>query len=508
MENLVCENQFTSKGNRVTGIFQKADVRNHNGRVYKRSLWESILARSDIKDTLAGRTMLGELGHPECVDTTPVNVSHIVTELKLLPNGDIYGEAEILDTPSGRILKTFYEAGVKMGISSRGYLPEGSNLFPEGSDLVVPDDFELITFDFVIVPSTPGANPTVQEGHRKQLSTILSEGRKKINTDIATFIENLATAPASKATPLLEKAQRTAPAAAQPGTKITKKEGSPSMKAQTGYNKNLLGIIASLKDRYLVAEGILQDLLDERITVADLTDDISARYLTAEGIIKEFARYTKQLEEALQLTAKKAKISEGVVSELKTRYTLAEGVIEQLRDRYTLSEQVIEVLRNRQQISEQVIAELRDRVNSAPNKSSARSVKESSLDSVTEGVITDLRDRVNVSEGIITEMAAQLKEATAPKERKKVPPQYFDRISAEYGISVQEARRIFKEVGGSVKAFKFHLNEKKRLTSKNYREFPYMGGKSVTEQTLYATSKDGCEETDKLARIVAGQFNG
>jgi hypothetical protein len=68
--------------------------------------------------------------------------------------GDIcYGSVEILDTPSGKILKSLVDSGVTLGISSRGV---GSTR-KEGDYQVVQDDFQLICWDFVTEPSTPGA---------------------------------------------------------------------------------------------------------------------------------------------------------------------------------------------------------------------------------------------------------------------------------------------------------------------------------------------------------------
>ena len=65
----------------------------------------------------------------------------------------VYGTVELLDTPSGKILQSLIESGVTLGISSRGV---GSTK-QQGSNLVVQEDFQLICFDIVSEPSTPGA---------------------------------------------------------------------------------------------------------------------------------------------------------------------------------------------------------------------------------------------------------------------------------------------------------------------------------------------------------------
>ena len=78
-------------------------------------------------------------------------VAHLVTDLQLQEDGNVTGAAEILDTPNGQILKTLFESGAQVGISSRG-----SGSVQNG---VVQEDFKLGTFDFVARPSTPGALP-------------------------------------------------------------------------------------------------------------------------------------------------------------------------------------------------------------------------------------------------------------------------------------------------------------------------------------------------------------
>ena len=87
------------------------------------------------------------------------------------------GKIEVLDTPSGKVLKALLKSGVKLGISSRGL---GSVSEGTGGTIMVEDDFQLICFDIVSEPSTPGAylNPECQ--HRSRVSLSLSEGQKNM----------------------------------------------------------------------------------------------------------------------------------------------------------------------------------------------------------------------------------------------------------------------------------------------------------------------------------------
>ena len=134
----------------MQGVLQKADTLNQNGRIYPMEILEREVR--NYQKFIAERRALGELDHPDTSVVNLKNVSHLVTEA-YLEGGVVYGTVEILDTPSGKILQSLVESGVKLGISSRGV---GSTR-KEGDYYVVQDDFQLICWDYVSEPSTPGA---------------------------------------------------------------------------------------------------------------------------------------------------------------------------------------------------------------------------------------------------------------------------------------------------------------------------------------------------------------
>lgn len=134
----------------LKGVLQKAETLNQNGRIYPRPILEREI-RNYQKLIREGRAM-GELDHPDSSVISLKNVSHRVTEA-YMDNNVVYGSVEILDTPSGKILLNLLEADVKLGISSRGV----GSTSPSGQGQVVQDDFQLICWDFVSEPSTPGA---------------------------------------------------------------------------------------------------------------------------------------------------------------------------------------------------------------------------------------------------------------------------------------------------------------------------------------------------------------
>ena len=140
---------------RVGGIIQRAGVKNHNGRIYEQKILEREIKKY-IDGPVREKRALGELDHPDSSVINLNNVSHNIVEVTMKGN-DVHGVVEILTTPAGNILKELFRCGVTVGISSRGM---GS--VEENADgvLMVQEDFDLLCFDFVSTPSTPGAYMT------------------------------------------------------------------------------------------------------------------------------------------------------------------------------------------------------------------------------------------------------------------------------------------------------------------------------------------------------------
>ncbi len=134
----------------LKGPIQKSDTLNQNGRIYPRGILEREL--QNYQKFIRENRALGECDHPDTSVVELKNVSHIIREAYM--DGDVvYGTIELLDTPSGKILKSLVESGVTLGVSSRGV---GSTR-RQGDNDVVQEDFQLICFDMVSEPSTPGA---------------------------------------------------------------------------------------------------------------------------------------------------------------------------------------------------------------------------------------------------------------------------------------------------------------------------------------------------------------
>ena len=140
------------KDYKVKGIFMQADIKNRNGRVYPMEVLDKEVKRYN-EEYVDKKRAFGELGHPEGPTVNLDKVSHMITRLE--PDGkNIIGEAKIMDTPNGKIVKTLMDEGATLGVSSRGM----GSLEPKNGANYVKKDFYLATAaDIVADPSAPNA---------------------------------------------------------------------------------------------------------------------------------------------------------------------------------------------------------------------------------------------------------------------------------------------------------------------------------------------------------------
>ena len=140
-----------SKNYKIRGIFAQAEKKNRNGRIYPMPIMEKALKKYDTEQVQKGRAV-GELNHPEGPTVNLDKVSHKINKLEFQGN-DIVGEASILETPMGQIVKGLLDGGVTFGVSTRGM----GSLSQRNNAMVVNDDYILNAVDIVQDPSAPGA---------------------------------------------------------------------------------------------------------------------------------------------------------------------------------------------------------------------------------------------------------------------------------------------------------------------------------------------------------------
>ena len=152
VEYITEEKENGGKNYKIRGIFMQADVKNRNGHVYPMEVLEKEVNRYNKKFINEDRAF-GELGHPDGPTVNLERVSHMVTEL--YPDGkNFVGEAKILKTPMGEIVKNLMDEGAKLGVSSRGM---GSLDQRNGANYVRNDFYLATAADIVADPSAPNA---------------------------------------------------------------------------------------------------------------------------------------------------------------------------------------------------------------------------------------------------------------------------------------------------------------------------------------------------------------
>ena len=152
IEFLITEDKKTGgKNYSIQGIFAQAEKKNRNGRVYPMPIMERALGKYNTEQVEKGRAV-GELNHPEGPTVNLDKVSHKINKLEFKGN-DIVGEASILNTPMGEVVKGLLDGGVTFGVSTRGM----GSLSQRNDAMVVNSDYILNAVDIVQDPSAPGA---------------------------------------------------------------------------------------------------------------------------------------------------------------------------------------------------------------------------------------------------------------------------------------------------------------------------------------------------------------
>jgi len=149
---ILTEETNGKKDYKIRGVFMQADIKNRNGRIYPvETLAKEV--RRYTKEFIEKKRAFGELGHPDGPTVNLERVSHMITSLK--PEGkNFIGEAKVMDTPYGKIVKNLIDEGAVLGVSSRGM----GSIQQQGGQNLVGKDFYLATAaDIVADPSAPDA---------------------------------------------------------------------------------------------------------------------------------------------------------------------------------------------------------------------------------------------------------------------------------------------------------------------------------------------------------------
>ena len=157
-KKIVSDIESEKPKNSVIGVFEgecaDSNITNENGLDITRPVWENIFSSESYQQAIELGWYIGFLGHPDdpgCMDFR--NACIVMTEGHIDDNGKVYGKFNLIDTPVGRTVKTFIDAGVTFGISVRG----AGDIVNNSVD---PDTFVFRGFDLVSFPAFPKSIPT------------------------------------------------------------------------------------------------------------------------------------------------------------------------------------------------------------------------------------------------------------------------------------------------------------------------------------------------------------
>ena len=169
---------------KYSGECADATVTNENGLDITREVWENVFSSDIYKQALENGWYIGYLGHPEdpnCMDFK--NACIVMTECHIDDDGKVYGEFNLIDTPVGRIVKSFTDSGVTFGISVRG----AGDIIDHSVD---PETFVFRGFDLVTFPAFKDAIPTFQE-IAASTDTKAVNNYKKVCASVNKELENI-----------------------------------------------------------------------------------------------------------------------------------------------------------------------------------------------------------------------------------------------------------------------------------------------------------------------------
>ena len=176
-------------------VLQKYGVENRNGRIYP----EPILKReaNNYQELIRDVRAIGESDHPESSIISVERIAHNITKM-WWEGHTLVGEMEIIMSPGfinygiiscqGDMVANLLRKGIMIGVSSRGV---GSLEEIDGRH-IVQDDFELVCFDIVSSPSTPGAYIFSDLDDRVKYEETIEEKAPELNniTSLMSRLDN------------------------------------------------------------------------------------------------------------------------------------------------------------------------------------------------------------------------------------------------------------------------------------------------------------------------------
>lgn len=178
---------------KIGGIGADSNAPTRNGRRYPLELWQNVEKSEYFIEGMENRSIIGEADHPEeRLDFSVKEGAVVLTKYEIQNDGKVYTEFDILDTMPGRTVKTYFDAGCKLGVSSRGL---GEEIMENGEKIINPDTYQFYCFDVVAFPAVKSARMELIESTSPKresfITSIKNEISKCTTIDEVRFIESI-----------------------------------------------------------------------------------------------------------------------------------------------------------------------------------------------------------------------------------------------------------------------------------------------------------------------------
>lgn len=427
---------------RLEGICADYANPTRNGRLYGRTLWEKVFNNDLIKESLESKTLIGELDHPEeRFEPLAKEACVVMTDYKF--NDDeqvVYGGFDILDTPSGRILKSLVDYGCIMGVSSRG---QGDLITKDGYEEVDPETYDFACFDVVTTPAVVTARQHVTENVKKQDKQKLKRLNKSIieqinesttNSELDIILRVVESANLSNLAEI-KSAIRNKRKSIVEGKTISNKTKTDLQNAKT-ENKNLKKELESLQIKTINEQKKL------RSSASNLASQVLA-YKHRESRLMETVESQRDKINNLQqqINAKR-----DTISEMRTKNSDLESQLESLHESIKETMFKYDAALNNE-------SHLRESLNEATQNSN--NLTESIVDKdaqlkAKDATIKELKEKLAASEKLVLESKEKAKQDSETKNKALVESKrkitenskllesfknhYIESICKQYGI--------------------------------------------------------------------------
>lgn len=504
---------------RVEGKIQQIGKVNENKRSYPKPLWDRVLAsESPFMKRLKSRQVLGVLEHPEKGGTKLSEVSHLMEDV-WMEGEDVFGKILVLKTEPGKILEELFSVGVPVGVSSRA---NGDvKRLPNGVEEVLPEGFDLETFDFVYKPSVSDAYPTVvqeslaaeasKEKERKHTmdlkesivlikdsEDLVKKVQESDKMSVATLVEccaNMQTSLSkldgvedsckSEASVLKGKLLTVLPPLrAQLEKKVAESTSGSEVsgKASAEVIRRLL-----LKNKELgeANEKLQKEVTEATAKITDLTKSVTETSAKVETSTKEMTEAKAKLEaDVKSLGEAKAKLESdvkaltdqkeravGAVEKLLATKDRAVGVVESLLDQKDRAIDVVEDLLDQKDRAVEVIEKLLD------TKDRSVLVVEQLLNKLDEKE-AKLNNMYNVTKAVVERARILQRNAYLAKVFRDNPGLRQHEAKFEKCSTVVECQSLIKQLGAPIKESVGHDGN---VASRRPSHIPVEGVKTVEE---------------------------